>query len=87
MSVPWALEFWLESNGCQRQAQISGKGSATVRRYAGGRAGAEVMLVTVKGGKHAWPGGRRSWLRADRPAADVPATDMIWDFFASHVKP
>lgn len=52
------------------------------------RAGeAEVALWTVQDQGHAWPGGKAWSSEAALPAADLPATDLIWDFFQGHVLP
>jgi poly(3-hydroxybutyrate) depolymerase len=38
-----------------------------------------VALYAIQGGHHIWPGVRFS-------RNNVPASDLIWDFFASHPK-
>jgi poly(3-hydroxybutyrate) depolymerase len=48
--------------------------------YIGRKSGASVELYAIQGGHHAWPGTRIS-------GNNIPATDMIWDFFATHPKP
>jgi poly(3-hydroxybutyrate) depolymerase len=42
--------------------------------------GAAVALYTIPGGHHMWPGTRLS-------LNHVPATDIMWSFFAAHPKP
>lgn len=46
---------------------------------------ADVVLYTIKGGGHAWPGGMalpKWWV--GKTTNDINATDLIWDFFARH---
>ena len=41
----------------------------TRKTYAGGKNGAEVVLIEIEGGGHTWPGGPpSSWTMASRPA-------------------
>lgn len=60
-----------------------------VTTYSGCAQRTEVVLYTVEGGGHTWPGGSQYL-----PAAvigpvnrDIDATDVIWKFFASHPSP
>lgn len=49
------------------------------------RAGeAHLALWTVQGQGHAWPGGKAWSADAEFPAPDLPASDLIWDFFRGH---
>lgn len=53
-------------------------------RYGSGKDGAEVALVVIEGGSHAWPGRepRARWLGVS--TRDIIANDMMWEFFQSH---
>jgi poly(3-hydroxybutyrate) depolymerase len=44
------------------------------------KGGAGIMLCTIWGGQDTWPGTPVSF-------NDVPATDLMWSFFAAHPKP
>jgi poly(3-hydroxybutyrate) depolymerase len=48
--------------------------------YSACEDGGGVALYTIRGGHHMWPG---------RPLSlnGVPATDIMWSFFAAHPKP
>jgi polyhydroxybutyrate depolymerase len=81
-SVEDSVGFWAEHDRCGETPQQNRTGAVTVRTYAGCAAGTSVVLYTVDGGGHAWPGGT-----ANRPgAAPAPpeprATSVILDFFA-----
>jgi polyhydroxybutyrate depolymerase len=56
------------------------------RAYTGCAHGAEVVLDTVTGGGHHWPGGNAAVEDPKNSAAgkQFPATDTILDFFAAH---
>jgi len=46
----------------------------------------EVVLYTLKGGGHAWPGGTPVRYLLDDPRRDLIATPLIWEFFKEHPK-
>ncbi len=48
------------------------------------REGAEVVLYTIYGGGHSWPG---SAMPSEITTQDINATDVIWEFFAAHPAP
>lgn len=51
--------------------------------------GTEVVLYTIEGGGHTWPGGAQ-YLPArvvGRVSRDLDATQVIWEFFAKHPRP
>ncbi len=43
-----------------------------------------VVLITIEGGRHAWPGGTTHLERADPTSHALNATQTIWQFFAAH---
>jgi polyhydroxybutyrate depolymerase len=57
--------------------------------YSGGKNGTEVILYTIEGGGHTWPGGVQYLpeMMIGRVCRDFKATDTIWEFFKSHPKP
>jgi polyhydroxybutyrate depolymerase len=59
------------------------------QRWSGGRANSEVLLYTLEGGGHTWPGGRAVLPKAiiGNTCRDINATTAIWEFFAAHPKP
>jgi len=56
----------------------------TRKTYAGGRGGAEVMLVTVQGGGHTWPGVEPMVEFIGASTTNIQANDLIWEFFRRH---
>jgi polyhydroxybutyrate depolymerase len=83
----YAANFWVRHNGCAESPQLSNFGNISLAKFSGGRQGAEVVLCTIKGGSHCWPGGGRNWLWARQPSREISATDEMWRFFLRHHKP
>lgn len=84
--VSYAVSFWAKHNGCSEVPQIEEAGNIRRETYTGGARGTEVVLYTIVGGGHAWPGGSPAWPFGDEPTREISATDTIWEFFASHPK-
>ncbi|HEY9870491.1 MAG TPA: PHB depolymerase family esterase [Candidatus Obscuribacterales bacterium] len=87
--VSYAISYWVERNGCSSEplTSMSASGKIVIDRYRGGRDGTEVVLYTINGGGHAWPGRRNPRVLADEPnTREISATDVIWDFFQAHPK-
>lgn len=54
--------------------------------YSCESSGSEVVLLTIQGGGHSWPGARmvlpeKKW---GKTCMDINATNVIWDFFSRH---
>ncbi|MBU6453700.1 MAG: hypothetical protein KGS72_18110 [Cyanobacteria bacterium REEB67] len=84
-STAQTLAYWVAANRCQ---------AAPIRRddigverllYQSGDRGSAVQLVSTKGGRHMWPGGRASFL-TDRKSYKVKCTEEMLDFFWRHPK-
>ena len=86
--VSYAIGFWVKRDGCNARPEKSEKGTLRTDVYSGCADGTAVVLNTIVGQGHAWPGSPHV-LRgiADKPDPTVPATDLMWDFFQSHPKP
>lgn len=55
--------------------------------YGGCPEGRDVMLYTIEGGGHTWPGGPPVGRRVGRVSRDIDATRTMLDFFDSHSQP
>jgi polyhydroxybutyrate depolymerase len=81
-------------NGCAPTPTASAE-SDTVRDgtrvsravYAGCTDGREVVLYTIEGGGHTWPGGPPVGRRVGRVSRDLDATRTMLDFFDHHSQP
>jgi len=70
-----AARTWAGWNGCESQAaSIYTDGNAQADGWSGCQAGTEVVLFSITGGKHTWPG------------TDLNATELIWQFFLTHTR-
>ena len=85
------IRRWVEFNGCRTEPivtdvpNVGADGLPIVRKeYTGGREGAEVVLYTIEGGGHTWPG-RDSRITVLGPSThSISANDLMWEFFARH---
>lgn len=99
LSVKETVEFWRRKNACSSNPTVTQlpntqpDGTDVVKsQYSGCRNGSQVVLYTIEGGGHTWPGSpvqstsvqRSRGLRAsaeNRVSRDIRAQDVIWDFF------
>lgn len=89
VSVEEDVSFWLGRDGCTPVVTESWRaGDAELTAYEQCEEGAAVVLVTLHGGGHAWPGGSLVCETALGPMnEDISASEMMWDFFAAHPLP
>jgi polyhydroxybutyrate depolymerase len=92
ISVPDTIEFWRRHNNCSEESAETllpdkdpGDGTLVKQTaYENCDAGSEVVLLTVIGGGHTWPGAperRRMNKRTGRTSYDINASEVIWNFF------
>jgi polyhydroxybutyrate depolymerase len=91
VSAPAAARIWAARNGCAPAPEASmlddrdpADGTRVRReRWAGA---AEVVLLTVEGGGHTWPGGLQYLpeLVIGRTTRDIDGCAEIWRFFEAH---
>jgi polyhydroxybutyrate depolymerase len=62
--------------------------TVTWESCAGGRDGTEVVLYAIEGGGHTWPGGYQYLpeFLIGKTCMDIKACEIIWDFFARHMR-
>jgi polyhydroxybutyrate depolymerase len=82
--LDYAVNFWVHANACDPPVAERLNDEVQCRRWPGGKAGSEVVLLTIDGYRHSWPGGHRAWFLADPPYPDLSATDECWQFFSRH---
>ena len=77
---------WAHRNRCALPAVESSVAADVDRRtYGNCAANADVVLYTVRGGGHQWPGGAPlpTWL-VGRATRSIDATRLMWAFFRAH---
>ncbi len=62
------------------------QGDATCVTHGGCTSGADVVLCTIQGGGHQWPGGETLPFLGKK-STDINATDALWTFFVAHPRP
>ena len=72
---------WAEGDGCDPfPRSLPPQGNVFAVRYTGCDAGTEVILYTIIGGGHTWPGGRPIPGMGETNR-DINATEEMWRFF------
>jgi polyhydroxybutyrate depolymerase len=89
-SVEDSVACWVRANGCREAPETTevtdGKkdGLRVTRKvHGGGRGGSEVVLYTIDGGGHTWPG-RPFGEFLGKTSREIHANDLIWEFFRKH---
>jgi polyhydroxybutyrate depolymerase len=94
LSVPEMIALWVKADGCEPRPRVEtlperdpDDGTKVKREsYAAGKTGAEVVLYTIEGQGHNWPGRPPSGAQPGRGTREIDATGVIWDFFERHPK-
>jgi polyhydroxybutyrate depolymerase len=88
--VEESVQTWVKVDGCRAQPQtdtLSKTGDdmrVTRQTYIGGKNGAEVVLITIEGGGHTWPGMEPMVDFLGKSALNISANDLMWKFFQKH---
>jgi polyhydroxybutyrate depolymerase len=81
----WAAG-WAEINSCGPSPEISLITNEITRRHYGGcEENADVILYTIAGAGHTWPGGEKLpvWI-AGYTNQDINASALMWEFFSKY---
>jgi polyhydroxybutyrate depolymerase len=84
-ATTWASD-WARRNRCSANPVDSAIAADVIRReYSGCARDATVVLYTILGGGHTWPGGKGmpEWILG-RNTRSIDATSEMWDFFLEH---
>jgi len=86
-SVKETTAIWTKTIGASpTPTSTHRKGSAVCTVHGGGRGGAELVLWTLEGGGHTWPGVKSE--PAQRLLGsinrDISANELMWKFFTQH---
>ena len=83
--VAETVAYWVAHNNCQVKPIVTEDGDVVREAYTNGTNGSAVALVTTRGGKHVWPGGRGAFL-AGHASTHLMSTREMLDFFWAHPK-
>jgi polyhydroxybutyrate depolymerase len=96
-SVPATIAAWTSRNGCMAAANtlFVDQGNGRCERQGVCPAGADVILCTIAGGNHSWPGGEAKdgdllpgcQGGAGAQSRTFIASEQIWAFFKTHALP
>ena len=84
--IPGWMEKWARRNSCDAApTETRVAPDATRLEYRGCAKDASVVLYTLEGGGHTWPGGMEvpAWLFGPTPRS-VDASEAMWEFFRAH---
>jgi polyhydroxybutyrate depolymerase len=91
LSAQRSAELWARVDGCDPSSELEAPRDSVRdgtrvrgRRWTRCRDGRAVVLYTIEGGGHTWPGGPPVGARVGRVTRELDATAAIWDFFAAH---
>jgi polyhydroxybutyrate depolymerase len=85
-SVASSMDAWLCRNSCPEKPWRSENKGFARDIWGPCLEDTGVVLYTLKGGGHAWPGGRAVRYLLDDPSGDLIATPLMWEFFEKHPK-
>ena len=74
-SVQQSIAAWVQLDGCPSTPDVEKNNLTTHTTYSPCKNGTAVELYTLQGIGHTWP-----------PAAVLPASQIIWNFFVAHPK-
>jgi polyhydroxybutyrate depolymerase len=90
-SVDWTIKQWVEANGCPAHGSvirfapgIDDSTRVTRTKWGPGKSGSEVVLYTIEGGGHTWPGRIPSLKLLGPSTTVISANDVMWAFFTRH---
>ncbi len=85
-SITEWIKTWAARNHCTRDPlALPSVGEVSGVQYSGCDQQADVVLYTISGGGHAWPGGDPlPEFLVGRTTQEIQATRLMWEFFQSH---
>lgn len=96
LTVDESIQFWIKWNDCSSSPKSQPiedsdqtDDSHAIRSEYEGKNGTKVVLYQIVGGGHTWPGARQYLPQQiiGNVCRDFNGTEVIWDFFKSHLKP
>ncbi len=92
-SIDHTMATWSEYIGCEsppsveKLPQRTDNETSVSRSVFAGRDHSEIVLFTIWGGGHTWPGQDPRMELMGKYTEDIQANDLIWDFFLRHPLP
>jgi polyhydroxybutyrate depolymerase len=90
-SVDDSIRAWVKADGCppkptvtQLPAKVDDGTTVERKAYGPGKGGTEVVLYTIHGGGHTWPGEEPTVEFLGKSTKNISANDLMWAFFKRH---
>jgi polyhydroxybutyrate depolymerase len=93
LSLQETAKKWIGLDACDSKPDIAtlqdkAADGTSIRReaFTGCKGGAEVVVYTVEGGGHTWPGGKASLPESilGKTSGNMDASEVLWEFFSKH---
>jgi polyhydroxybutyrate depolymerase len=91
LSVDETMRVWAKLNACPEPPAVAelqdvdNNGTSVQRKWYGpGKEGSEVILYTIEGGGHTWPGRDPRVRLLGKSTRRISANDLMWEFFEKH---
>lgn len=92
-SVDHSIQAWVKANRCKTAPTVTSlpksvdDGTSVTRAvYSGGKKETEVVLYTINGMGHTWPGGENRLRFLGATTKNLSANDVMWEFFQKHAR-
>ncbi|MGH9456628.1 MAG: alpha/beta hydrolase family esterase [Thermoanaerobaculia bacterium] len=88
-AVPAFTERNARRIGCRERDDARLSANVTRTAFTGCEENAEVVLYSIEGAGHIWPGGHRmkETRLTGKPSDEIDATATMWEFFSRHPRP
>ena len=90
-SLDSTIQTWLKCNRCKETPDVkelpnlaADKLPVTRKVYAAEKNGADVVVYTIDGGGHTWPGMGRHAPFLGKTTFNISANELMWEFFKRH---
>jgi polyhydroxybutyrate depolymerase len=96
LSLQETAKKWTDLDACSSKPEIAtlpdkAADGTSIRReaFTGCKGGAEVVVYTVEGGGHTWPGGKAYLPESviGKTSGNMDASEVLWEFFSKHPRP
>ncbi len=96
LSLKDAAKKWIGFDACDSKPEITtlqdkAADGTSIRReaFTGCKGGAEIVVYTVEGGGHTWPGGKAYLSESiiGKTSHNMDASEVLWEFFSKHALP
>lgn len=93
LSLDATAQKWVSLDGCNSKPEktalpdVANDGTTIQREtFSACKASAEVIVYTVEGGGHTWPGGKQYLPEAliGKTSRNMDASEVLWEFFSRH---